>query len=93
MDRLTCDLCGNGLYHDVDVRYEVRIEVKAAYDVLEITRDDLEKDHDAEIDELLASAGSMTEEELEAQVYKKFLFDLCATCQRKYLRDPLGLAR
>ena len=32
MDKLTCDLCGQGLLLDSAVRYEVKIEVKAAYD-------------------------------------------------------------
>ena len=43
MDHLTCDRCGNGLLLDAPVRYEVRIEVKSAYDPLELTREDLDR--------------------------------------------------
>jgi len=43
MDRLTCDRCGSGLLLDAPVRYEVRIEVKSAYDPLELTEEDLAK--------------------------------------------------
>mgnify|MGYP001576762984 CR=1 FL=1 len=90
MDHLTCDRCGRGLYHDVDVRYEVRIEIKSAYDVMEITKEDLERDFASEMEALVRQASGMSEEELQDQVYKVFSFDLCATCQREYLRDPLG---
>lgn len=41
MDRLTCDRCGAGLLLDAPVRYEVRLEVKSAYDPLELSEEDL----------------------------------------------------
>ena len=43
MNHQTCDLCGQELLARSEVRYEVRIEVKAAYDPLEITEEDLVK--------------------------------------------------
>lgn len=90
MDRLTCDRCDEGLYHDIDVRYEVRIEVKSGYDVMELTGDDLAGDASEEMRRLIERAGRMSAEELADQVYKLFEFDLCATCQRAFLADPLG---
>jgi len=34
MGHRTCDQCGQELLKDIPVRYEVKIEVKAAYDPL-----------------------------------------------------------
>jgi len=85
----TCDLCGKPLLVDEDVRYVVRVEVKAAYDPLELTREDLEKDHLAEIRKLVERMEGMDQQELEDQVFANFRFDLCPTCQKRYLQDPL----
>lgn len=91
MDGLTCDVCGKALLVDQPVRYEVRIEVYAAYDPLELTPDDLTRDHRAAIRRLLARMEAMDPQELEDSVHKAFRFDLCPACQRRYLRDPLRL--
>ena len=89
MDRLTCDLCGKRLLADEPVRYEARIQVYAAYDPLELTPDDLTRDHRAEIRALLAQLRHADPQEIEDSVHKEFRFDLCMACQRRYLRDPL----
>jgi hypothetical protein len=89
MDHLTCDLCGGPLLIDEAVRYEVRIQVYAAYDPLELTPDDLDQDHRAQIRALLGKLEGMDPQEIENSVHKEFLFDLCMACQRRYLRDPL----
>jgi hypothetical protein len=86
---LTCDLCGRALLAEEPVRYEVRIQVYAAYDPLELTPDDLSQDHRAEIRALLRQLEDMDPQEVEDSVYKEFRFDLCMACQRRYLRRPL----
>lgn len=93
MHGLTCDRCGETLLVESDVRYRVRIEVFAAYDPLELTRGDLERDLEQEMADLIERMRSMDPEELESQVYKRFDFDLCPDCQRRYLEDPLGRGR
>ena len=90
MDHLTCDRCGKGLLLDEDVRYEVRIQVKSAYDPLELTADEIARDHAAEMRALLEKMKSMDAGDLEDQVHKEFELDLCAACQRDYIRDPLA---
>jgi hypothetical protein len=92
MDRLTCDGCGAPLLVESDVRYEVKIEVKAAYDPLEITEDDLAKDHRAEMARIIAQLQHLSEQEAMDQIYRAFRFDLCTPCQRKYLKAPIKLA-
>ena len=89
MIHYTCDMCGKGLLVDEDVRYILKIEVYAAYDPMELTEEDLEVDHLAEIESIYSQTEGMSEEELTDEVYKSFRFDLCLSCQKKYLQDPL----
>ena len=93
MDRLTCDGCGAPLLVESDVRYELKIEVKAAYDPMELTDDDLEKDHAAEMAKIVAQLKNITEAEAMDEVYRTFRFDLCMPCQKKYLKRPLPFER
>jgi hypothetical protein len=89
MDRLTCDRCGNGLLLDAPVRYEVRIEVKSAYDPMELTDDDLAKAA-AELKQAAEAVQKLSAEEAMDEVYKEFRFDLCRTCQKQFIKAPLG---
>jgi hypothetical protein len=89
MNHQTCDLCGQELVGPGGVRYEVRIEVKAAYDPLALTDEDLEKDYRQEIARLLSQLEGASEVEAQDQVYRAFDFDLCPACQRRYVREPL----
>jgi hypothetical protein len=89
MDRLTCDRCGNGLLLDAPVRYEVRIEVKSGYDPMELTDEDLAnaaKELRAAVDQV----KNLSAEEAMDEVYKEFHFDLCRTCQKEFIKAPLG---
>ena len=89
MDRLTCDRCGGGLLLDAPVRYEVRIEVKSAYDPLELTAEDLAKAAD-ELKRTVELLRNYPAEKAQDEVYREFRFDLCATCQKEFLKAPLG---
>ncbi|HUV38768.1 MAG TPA: hypothetical protein VMY39_04100 [Planctomycetota bacterium] len=84
-----CDMCGKPLLVDSDVRYVARIEVFAAYDPMELTADDLARDHLKEIRELVQRLAARDPQALEDEVYKQFTFDLCPTCQKRYLKQPL----
>ena len=92
MDRLTCDRCGNGLLLDAPVRYEVRIEVKSAYDPLELTEDDLAKASE-QLRQAVEAVRHLSPEDAMDEVYKEFRFDLCRTCQKQFIRSPLGPSR
>lgn len=89
MDGISCDRCGGGLLLDAPVRYEVKIEIKAAYDPLEITDEDL-INADEELKKALRDLEKLSPEEAQDQVYRTFKFDLCARCRKPYLTDPLG---
>ena len=92
-DVFTCDRCGKALLVGENVRYLVRIEVKAAYDALELTKEDLAGDLQAEIRLLLDRMKGMDPQALEDQVYKSMSFDLCMACQRGFVGDPLARPR
>lgn len=86
MNGISCDACGTALLVDESARYEVRIDVRAAYDPLELTREDVDRDHRAEIDALIAQLARLDPVEAADQVHQAFRFDLCCGCQRQYLR-------
>ncbi|MDD5557812.1 MAG: hypothetical protein PHN82_11305 [bacterium] len=89
MRHYTCDICGCELPHG-QLRYAARIEVFAAYDTLEIRREDLEKDLDAELRSLFARLKNVDPDKLLRDVYADFSFDLCPRCHGEYVRDPLA---
>ena len=90
MEGLVCDACGATLLLDTEVRYVVRIEGFAAYDPLEITREDLQKDLEAETRRLIEALSKMSPEDAEEEVHKEFRFDLCPRCWRRYAANPLA---
>jgi hypothetical protein len=93
MDGLVCDACGAALLADADVRYVLKVEGFAAYDPLELTREDLNRDFDAELEGLLAALAEVDPEEAQDEVHRSFRYDLCPPCWRRYLKDPLAGAR
>jgi hypothetical protein len=88
MVHFTCDGCGKKMGPD-DLRYEVTIDVRAARNEIVINLADLVRDHRAEMIELIKRMEHDAPEDLEDQVYKKMNLDLCPTCQRAYLKDPI----
>ncbi len=85
-----CDLCGKTLLVDEDVRYIADICVFAAYDVMEITSFDLDRDIKAEIRKTLKNMEGRDTTELEEEVYAKRLLDLCPSCRKIFIDDPLA---
>jgi hypothetical protein len=89
MDGISCDRCGTALLVGTSVRYVVAIDVRAAYDVMEVSREELEADHRAELQALLKKLEGLGAEEAQRQVQCSFKFDLCPACQREYIRSPI----
>lgn len=88
MIQFQCDGCGKEISTG-SLRYIVNIDVRAAYDKLEIGLAELVQDHRREILALIESLANKSSEEVEASVYKKFKLDLCPSCQKIYLLNPL----
>ena len=85
-----CDRCGRPLEQG-QLRYIAKIEVFAAADPLVITLDDLLRDTRREMDDALEECEKLTEEELMRDVYVQFQFDLCPSCQKSYIMDPMSV--
>jgi hypothetical protein len=89
MDHLTCDRCGAGLLLDAPVRYEVTIDVRAAYDPLELTAEDLAR-AESELKALVDALRDHPADKAQDEVHRRLAFDLCAACQKRFLANPLG---
>lgn len=82
MIKYVCDRC-QALMEKDRLRYQLRIELFAAYDGLEIKESDLRRRDDIkrEIEDLLKQMEDMDEQELQDQVHVKFEYDLCQKCR------------
>ncbi len=87
MMHFSCDLCRKGLSACSDLRYVVKMEVYAAHDPSELTDDDLDTDNLEVIGQILAEEAAYAE---LAPSHKKIQYDLCPSCHKKFLADPLG---
>lgn len=88
MVHYSCDLCGQPLS---DERFIVKVEVQPAPETGSLTETDLDADHLQEVADILedldlddAAPGS----DPFSTHYQQF--DLCASCRRLYVQDPLG---
>jgi hypothetical protein len=92
MKRVTCDACGRIV--PAHAHYVVRIDIFADPSMPETTSDELAAmDFDAVFAQLIEQMKSMTADELQDQVHRRFEYRLCPACQRKFLANPLGLPR
>ena len=83
-----CDGCGADIPRKA-LRYTVTIDVRAAYEQIEVGLNDLVRDHRAEIVRLIEQLKDKPAERLEETVYKGIKLDLCPSCQRAFIRSPL----
>ena len=85
-----CKICGRRVSPNRG-HYIVRIEVFASDDPPDkLVYDNEEHDFKKAVDKILAEISETDPQEIEDSVYKFFKFDLCRSCQREYLRNPLG---
>ena len=71
------------------VRYEARLEIKAAYDPLELMPSDLERVED-DLRDTLEQLKNYSAKKAQDEVHREFRFDLCPACQKVILSAPLG---
>lgn len=87
MVHFSCDLCGKDLLNKSAAHFVVKMEVFAANDPSELTEDDLDADHLEEIGQLLSEESPDAE---PTPASKNLRYDLCTTCHKRFLADPLG---
>jgi hypothetical protein len=90
MVHFTCDLCGKDLTACGERRYVVKIAAYASFDPDEITEDDLDEDHMEAVSKLLQRDETLSADELDAEAFKGFRFDLCPSCHARFIKDPLN---
>lgn len=88
MVTIRCDGCGVELPKGA-LRYTVKIDVRAAYDELEVGLADLVRDHRAELLRLIEQLKHRHPREIEESVYKALTLDLCPRCQKAFIAAPL----
>ena len=93
MIRYECDKCGRQLTANGADRFIVKIELYAAGGPIEVTTNQLNRDHTDEIRSALDQLAAADPDEVEDQTYRCLRFDLCADCHRVLLRNPLGDGR
>lgn len=86
MLHFTCDLCGQPLRKE---RFIARVEVYSAYDPEDLTEADLDEDNLAQVAQELDDCDEHDLQLTDGET-RDFRFDLCPTCHRRYLKDPLG---
>lgn len=86
-----CDGCGKEQSAQA-LRYTVTIDVRAAYEELEVGLMDLVRDHRSEILTLIEQLKDRSPQEIEETVYKRIKLDLCPACQRAFIASPLHFA-
>jgi len=87
-----CDVCGVSIAPHS--HYVVRIDVFADPALPNMSTEELEMmDMDATFTKLLEQMKSMSADELQDQVHRRFEYRLCRECQKKFLSNPLGKPR
>ncbi len=90
MMHFSCDVCGKDMTQDGAERYILKMEAFAATDPTELSDEDLETDHVEEMARMLNDLEDGDEPPPPLPTCKKLRFDLCHTCFRKFVHDPLG---
>lgn len=89
---MNCSICKSEILPDKQT-YILRIDLFAAPDELEITREDLEKDRRAEFEKLIEQLESMDAEAVQEEtdrVFERHVYMLCPICRARFhglLRD------
>ncbi len=86
MNEIRCRGCGCPL-DGGDVHYKARLDLCAAYDRMEITREDLECDPSEEIRQLLMKMADEDPQELTDEVFMRLVFDLCKQCKERLTKQ------
>jgi hypothetical protein len=88
MIRYECDRCGMALGANDLRRFIVKLEVYAAAGHVDLTPGP-HADPQRELDAIMRSLALADPDEVEDQTYRCFRFDVCDTCHRDLLANPL----
>ena len=93
MIHYSCDRCKRSINPNDELRYVVRVEVRAAMDVSELFDEEDDRDYLMEAHEALERAEDAIGDMVTDDVYQNRRFDLCPHCYRKFMKNPMGVDR
>ena len=91
MRRLHCHRCSMEVHPGRGDYYLVRIDAVADPQPPIITQEDLDQDVGAEIERLIRRMKSMSEQQLEHQVFRQKAIYLCVRCFNGWIENPVSL--
>ncbi len=86
----SCDLCKRLIDPEDDLRYVVKMEIYAAIDPIEADQNADDRDHLAEMQEILQRMEEAGTDAVGEEVYQQLRFDLCPECRKRFMKNPLG---
>ncbi len=90
MAALHCKRCSKEVHPGRGDYYLVRIDAVADPQPPIISQEDLDQDVRAEIERLIALTKSMSEQQLERQVFRQKVIYLCVPCFNRWIDNPVG---
>lgn len=93
MIHYSCDRCGCPIGKGDSIRYVVKIEMEATLDFSEMDNFDDDQDCLLEMDGMLQKLEQEAACEEEPFIHQRKSFDLCPSCFRKYVKNPIGRER
>lgn len=90
MIHYSCDRCKRVIESEEELRYVVRMEVRAAFDGASDEDDQDDRDHLLEVHEILETVDELDDEDVTEEVYQQLKFDLCPECYRRFIKAPIG---
>jgi len=87
-ERILCDLCGQSI--PPHAHYVIRIDVYADPATAKMNTNDL---GESAIAKLMDELKTLSADELQDQVHRRFEYKICRPCQRNFLANPLGRPR
>ena len=93
MIHYACDRCKRVIDPQDELRYVIRMEVRAAMDLAETGDDHDDRDHLLEVHEILESVDDLADDEIADDIYQQLRFDLCPECYRRFIKSPVGKER
>lgn len=89
-DSLICHRCGAILQPGEDGFYIVRVEAFADPTPQKFTEDDLDRDLEAELEQLVDQMRNASQRELADQVHRRLTLHLCRDCYEVWIENPTG---
>ena len=86
----SCDRCKRIIDSHEELRYVVRMEVRAAIEMSESDEDHDDRDHLLEVHEILETVDDLDDDAVAEEVYQQLKFDLCPECYQRFIKSPIG---